>query len=832
MADPQPLNVVFTVAPGGNGVLEGLFGALGGGDAGDAGGAAGVAGAVLGAFGAVAGGDLLGLLPGMPGIAAPPATLPAEPCSAFLPGGGRGARVTAAGLPAHTKALSAPPERRPAARRLLSPLLCMPDELVTHVAAFVDAPANLFRTCRALHRLSRRTSLRVEFLAARGIDAAGDSAAAFLRIVSPDVLAGLFARAPAMAPVPRYQLQILQRHLLSAGRADLLPALLAYHGRTYPSPAPALREQWAVPYGGTSAAVTDAELFGVLLGSHRVPEGCESLVIEGMDGGWAVEEDSVLTALLTLQSKYRLPASFAQPGFSPLSKSLSNLSLRPTAALPLAPGNPNIIDTFPFAGDRACDVRRDANVPGTDEPHALLVRKAHEGDAVACSRLAALGVRAARLPDPLYARAAAEGLLSQTEVARNALANPAAAAEFLLSTDATKPAGQLTAAGVEAGLCSRYGVRVRDRAHEDAVAAAAAAGRVEALRVLLDSENAYGRWETGEGKALLKKLLQACKSNTETYNLVKSYCGVGISEDKSVALLASFLAADEQAIRNQVAAGAKLTTAQFAAAMRSPSARPALPLLFSLCPLDATALEQVLKLVLPASAALAIFGNDPNPADPALVAAVSGLLAHYEAHWRRPAGRRVLNRLFERAGEAWRTVLRPFMGTPEECGVASTAAKWDLRRAVRAGDVEAVADLHARGVRVYLDPELFGAQRPPAVAHEDALVALWDLAAREAHPADRTRFLGEAVYMMADRTAMHALRNGAAPDEGMLLECVRRGDEGGGELFAAALEAARAGRHALTLEAAHAAIVSAGGWWAEKWGEYRSAVDADGEEGA
>lgn len=293
-----------------------------------------------------------------------------------------------------------------------------------------------------------------------------------------------------------------------------------------------------------------------MLNWNYVPEGCEALVLEGISGGWHVESDSVLTALLTLRNKYGLPISHTCSGRSDRSQALEALSYRSTNGA-LNPPMPSRI-LGGMGSEKPVDAKRDTHVPGTDAAHALLIRKAAEGDAVAVSRLIHLGV-SCRLPrqtsflwkilDTLglasddkpigtvqHSREASENAKRCVDIAvgtspsdrrnQNQTNEPAQEQLLPMPTQKANPITILDTLCVRRGVPSPYcsvrqvaggtgGHQGHAKVYLDAVEAAAAAGKMETLAMLLGYEEEGGadgveggrRWESEDGQKVLGRCL-------------------------------------------------------------------------------------------------------------------------------------------------------------------------------------------------------------------------------------------------------------------------------------------------------------------------------------
>ena len=405
----------------------------------------------------------------------------------------------------------------------------LPAELVGMISSYVNprasaekprsSPANFFATCKLLLALSRLASTRASFLVATfGIPEIGDGVGTWLRITTPTVLEAVLGRAVKTDPVPRFQLQRLQRRINFTGRSDLAAPLITYMERVYPHPVSILRSPTSFPFGGSASTITDDELFRLLITWNKVPAGCESLVLEALEAGYAVDSDAVLSACLTLVNKYRLSVSHTVGGRSVLSLAFDAITSQPTQSSGL-PGPTNV--QFSVPTQLAVDPRRDTGVPGTDASHALLIHKAAQGDELAVSRLLHLGCSTGLPVDAFWKSINALGWKS-TSLEQHQRSHPensvrAISAILGSAVPAQAPTSPCPPISLLDTLCVRYGiaspyvsVRMADggsRVFLDAVEAAAAGGRVNVLRELLDVEGGRGRWDEDEGKECLGRCL-------------------------------------------------------------------------------------------------------------------------------------------------------------------------------------------------------------------------------------------------------------------------------------------------------------------------------------
>lgn len=200
-------------------------------------------------------------------------------------------------------------------------LLSLPPEILAHVVSFMGRtlssprpqPGALFRTCRDLYAVGTDTTTRIEFLLGTyGTESAVERVGTWLSLATREVLEGLFRR---VGKVPRYQLQRLARRCVNASRSDLLLPIMAYGEEMYPAPSlrtvSLLGKPHAPPAGlGLSLTLTDEELFRIMANEDKVPGEVSYLVDEAVEGGWRVEGDSVMSAMLTLQKRYGFNPNF------------------------------------------------------------------------------------------------------------------------------------------------------------------------------------------------------------------------------------------------------------------------------------------------------------------------------------------------------------------------------------------------------------------------------------------------------------------------------------------------------------------------------------------
>ncbi|KAI9002084.1 hypothetical protein DFJ74DRAFT_449388 [Hyaloraphidium curvatum] len=456
------------------------------------------------------------------------------PCSAFLAGPVLG-EVALSGVDAQHES---------------SLLRLLPPELLAALAGYLGprasrhhprcSPATFFQSCKMVHVLAKSTSTRVEFFVGTfGKAEIGDGMGDWLRLVTPEVLTAVFSRLRSCGePIPRYQLQRLQRRLWIASRTDLLPIVMAHQAELYPGPPLQFRDRASFPYG-TGASLTDSELFRLLVCWGRVPEGCEELVREGVKGGWADPNDSVITALRTLIRKYHLPIEHTSSGRSSLSQALFTVSLSNNVG---RLQEPTFDPTFRI--EPASDLRYDSYVPGTNAAHALLVQSAAAGNERAVRWLLQLGAPTvtSQITKGWFWNAMETWItLSEEETGgwNVAVENGTRAVEYVLGSRLVpQPPQQPCAVGRilntlyrKHGVPSPYGHQHRavgpltpPRSSCEAVVTAAANGQLVTLRLILEHVQDRQGWDSQPGQKLLHQCLDLCQEQAACFNLIRSYC--------------------------------------------------------------------------------------------------------------------------------------------------------------------------------------------------------------------------------------------------------------------------------------------------------------------
>lgn len=630
-------------------------------------------------------------------------------------------------------------------------LVSLPWEVLGLLAGFLDGPSaqTLFSACRELFHVGREATTRIEFLLGRyGTDTVVDGLSCWLAMLTPKVLDGVCRRITANK-VPRCQLQRLFRRFQSAGRTDLLPVLLTFanHADMYPTPSPFGASSLPTASGrsgrrglppvpgspGLSPALPDETVFRRLVISGRVPNGLEYLVQEGLDGGWAVPADSVLTALLTLKLKYGFPENHPLTGRSKLGRAVDTL--------------------VGFAGGTALgDPRSDIVIPGTDSNHALLIQMIREGNESAVKWLLTYGVRTSLDSGPLFeadAVQAAErsGIWGSRRIQFENL-EPFRVALNLISAWCARHAVSSPYPPTEIRDRGGYGTYMRptglattgrNGGHVnvlDAVEYAASMGRVGMVRLLLQWEQDKGRWFTAEGKSVLKRCLQLCSHNMQAYEAIRSYYRDG-GEDLPMDLLGAFLAGEGDRARELIAKGATLSAEQATHVLTNSNAAPLHDLLIESSTFDLNQLQHILPLLW---SRCAHPNSTPESAAQYHPAALA-ILRRYENLWadKQGKGRQLLMRLFA-TRDCAQHLLRPYLGATKDFASRSPVLTYDMMRALENNDVEAMKALLDHGVRASCCLSMFG--RP--TFKEEGLITLLGL--QRFTEADLEEILIEAVY--------------------------------------------------------------------------------------
>jgi len=140
---------------------------------------------------------------------------------------------------------------------------------------------------------------------------------------------------------------------------------------------------------------------------------------------------------------------------------------------------------------------------------------------------------------------------------------------------------------------------------------------------------------------------------------------------------------------------------------------------------------------------------------------------------------------------------------------------------------QAVREIHVKGVRVPITPDLLGNVRPSTAATQTGLLALLNV--QNGTQAERTRLLSESIYMMADEITTFLLEKNAVADSMALLECLNRG-QGAEELWGRLLE--RAGKQESIVGRVGSIehlVRALGGDWEERWKVYKAKFDGTEE---
>ncbi|KAI9002859.1 hypothetical protein DFJ74DRAFT_745600 [Hyaloraphidium curvatum] len=717
---------------------------------------------------------------------------------------------------------------RPLRKRRSPGLASLPGEIIVRIATFFgprvgrfrprSTPRELFATCRALRAIGRQPSARASFLLANfGLREIGDGIGHFLRLVTVPVLEAVLRRCTGDRAIPRFQLQRLQRRLAVASRGDLLPPLLAYHETVYPSLPRGTRKSKDLPYGDIGAAVTDDELFQIIVLSNAVPQGCESLIAEGEAGGWAVGGDPVLTVLLTLQKKYRLPADHTIAAPSTLSRSLSETVVTSQAALTMLPAPRT---DWP-ARRPAIDPVRDSYVPGTSAGHALLVSFADKGSLRGVKLLVALGVKIGFPQTWLFDVLDAAGFRSDGPAARAPqghvqTTNAQQAVSYVLGSPSGAsmrgPTSPASTQGIVRALCDRFGVLFpypSDRTL-DPVDAAVNAKSPDVLRAVLEAVDP-GFWKAGEGYSSIKLLMEATKLDPVCHDILRSFGA--LNGCSTVQLMRAVMDGNQVLTRELLVGGERLSTAQLEIVLKTPGiSNQTLSVLLQSSDLGLDGVCDLLKTL--ANSTFQLPGQVPHAA---------AFLRHHGAQLRTPEGRLALLEVFEVGCSAWKRAVRPYLGTVEMLGPRSFVAAWDMYEAVVEDDVETILELSSKGVR---PPDLSDIFEEEAV-DEDTLIALLRLPAREARTTP-ARLLEDCVRRSFGRAISLLLEQGTDVDEGVLQAAIDMFGAGGpglatfSKLLDVAAEQANGGVVPREYLAARAKKI--GGEWAARWAEYEEEV--------
>ncbi|KAI9012297.1 hypothetical protein DFJ74DRAFT_297846 [Hyaloraphidium curvatum] len=624
-----------------------------------------------------------------------------------------------------------------------SPLFKLPPEVLVRLTGWLGprvspghigwSAANFFYACKALAELGRDVTVQTEFLVgAYGLPDAVLGLGSWLRMASPALFWAIARRA---GTVPRYLLQRLVRRLFFASRTDLLAAASAFLAETYPS-------RSLTP--SRSRFKTDDELFRHIAVTGMVP--LPHLIREGEAAGWAVESDPALTAMLTLKLRYGVPVALG-PG-APSAASLGVFGRLE---------NENLVEWHPA---------EDGLVPGLDINHALLLHMIFTGRNDAVRRLLEVGVhttpdqhrtgwvweaaRSIGLWDPQSHDGddpPEHGVEQEQEDGTEWLDPEAAVARIVIPgrnlLRGVRSRGKVPAHLIEdiiRTLCDAsdnhkvymYDVesldddsavsRTRRRAVTDATEVAVFCANLELTRLLLKHEQeTRDRWRTPDGKACLRRCLRHARNNVELYKIVESYAA-DVDGDRSVDLLAAFMARDAEKAKELAGQGVTLSVSQLVgvpllgpwlctavdgtlqllilkdgdlASMH----KHAILLVHLKPPQLERVLEQLLECANHNGHELPPEGVDRHPA-------ARLLLRAYSALWERPGGRHLLLRLWGNgrsplSSRICRTsLLRPHLGDRREHQPRGPVLPFDLEMAVRTNDLEVAKELVDMGVKL------------------------------------------------------------------------------------------------------------------------------------
>lgn len=616
-----------------------------------------------------------------------------------------------------------------------SPLASLPRELLSLLCGWLDAAtaAALFSSCRALFASSLETTSRVEFLIGNyGTDQAVEGMGHWVHLLAPAVFQGTCRR---VGQVPRFQLQRLFRRFQAASRTDLLQPLLAYASEIYPCAPPAPRNRLLtkkhpifIPNSSDLAAsIPDDVLLKRLVTAGQLPHGLEHLVQDGVQGGWSVPDDAVLTAILTLKNKYGLSPDHALAGRSHGGRIVDAFLCTPILAT---------------VGDPRCDVF----IPGTDAVHALLIQMIRDGNERAVKWLLAFGVNTHHSTDhPAFTKQSMDEMTQVLAQQQERTGIVMAAANLTAVDPAT--AARIdpfrAALGLIARWCARQGVTSpypssenRAAMHHrptflgmrgngpkpqyvnvlDAIEYAASLGRVAILKLLLESDFERGRLFSNQGKATLKRCMLLSTDDSATYEVIRSYCRDGLLDD-SVDLLSALLVGDKARSTELFDRGATLTPEQAVAVLskRGGDVATVHKLVLERVLLPVEQLLELLPILLGRHCACNAMQGLPPHTFPSADSSQNGMpsaelvrtqhssavefLERYRTFWSDPRGRGrdAILGLFG-TKQCVRVLLRPFLGDLRQFSRYSPVVAYDFIEAVNRNDREGMIRLLDYGV--------------------------------------------------------------------------------------------------------------------------------------
>ncbi|KAI9013505.1 hypothetical protein DFJ74DRAFT_709954 [Hyaloraphidium curvatum] len=614
-------------------------------------------------------------------------------------------------------------------------LLRLPPELLCRAAGWLGprcsnrdrgwSAIEFFAACRQLYALSKDALLRSSFLVGSfGAQDAVLGIGFWLGLASPEVFTAVASVATSSGTVPRFLLQRLIRRLGTTGRTDLLPAAASLLNELYPA-GPVSRQ----PRDYLSQ--TDDELMRAMIRDPRcvVPE----LVLDAVAGGWAVEDDPVLSSLLTLKHKYGLRPSVPPGGLS--------------SAAVKATGHRSTRRMYLYAEAPQTKLVKDLLVPGLDANHDLLLECVRRKEVRNVERLLRFGVSTsaadhrhgwlwdaareiglwddsatvvAQAADPDLAAAPDRERRRRRTLALSYILGPSfspdGTAPFSAAPPHLQPGDAVPGWKLERLIRAHHSASPSPSYHSDEALigdAAEAALRTRdpgMARLLLGHEHeARDRWRTAEGDAMLARWQKALADSIELYVIVSSY-RVGCERDRSVDLLAAIVQNNEAVAKSLVDDGIALTVSQMVSILgNNILGAPVHTLAIRLVPLQPKQIEEVLGLLLNQRHIhpfAPLFPPFDGPADADHHPGATLLLRAYQALWAKPLARAMLLRLFsgEREGrsssnDCTRRALRPYLGERSEHAATSAVLRWDLYHAIRTDDVETARELIGLGVR-------------------------------------------------------------------------------------------------------------------------------------
>ncbi|KAI9015979.1 hypothetical protein DFJ74DRAFT_644759 [Hyaloraphidium curvatum] len=668
-----------------------------------------------------------------------------------------------------------------------SPLFAVPPEVHGIVVSYVGrsaaqpscSPAELFRACRDLHALGRDTSVRIGWLlAVFGARMVGDGMGGFLALLTREVVEGVFRR---VGQVPRYQLQRLFRRFSNAGRTDLLLPVLQYADEMYPPPSHELvaGPKAFPPIGlGFNPSLPDEDLFKKLL-KEGVTEETAYLVAEGKAGGFAEKgDDDVMTALLTLREKYLFDVNHTIPGRSPSSGRI------------LFRGQERPAYYSSYSLDRGTGgFTTDVGIEGTNGGHVALVEAIHNAREASVRRLLQLGVSVHAASGSLFweaveeARAAIAAENAEVDTAaleRSGIYNAAGrAAEHLVTKILNVPmdvfsgrnvhdymghtanAAQLkgvvpTNNGIVSALCRAYGATMpyndyqyfRDTVKGDCtdalqVAVCKSGGGDAVLRILLESKQDEGWFQTDAGKQSLETCIQLCLKvdRLDLMDLLQQYSRLN-SKDAMVSygraaqivdLVSALCAQDREAALKLINEGWTLSEAEAVGLAPHLSAcahwRPRQVSLLrsrNLAEAHSIILEHVKFQPSQITSILTNLIRGSYNERQRMMATIARVLTAYKDVWSADGEpRQWMMKAFEDSQFEWvRPTMRPFLG-PSSSSFSAAVLRYDLREAVTKDDVKELKKLAKLGAKLptYMVLQYIGRY---TTARTETLLALID----------------------------------------------------------------------------------------------------------